>query len=344
MFSRSSSKRTSTATCARPTSSTASSTRSSTRSRSASRLSSRRPQAQPPRLADHMVLGVRRPGRVHQGRHPLLQQLRAAVRATPDAARQRHPREWPLPARVGLEPGQTGAGRRRRTGSHAEVGGHALHQVAPSCRRSTPCSSSTTPPSRCRPPRSPPSRASRSRATPANCTSSLPTLIRSRVTTCQAFSDREQHVLASVENVLKSSATIWPGRGARAASPHRPGPLLRRRHPRAARPQEEGGLALIQQLDAALDLLSTPELVSRPGPSRPVFDRMNLSLAVMEAAKTVPRALARLARPGCNPDAPKEHWTRVKALSRRLAGGGATSTTTSSRSPTSANTFRCRSS
>jgi hypothetical protein len=32
--------------------------------------------------------------------------------------------------------------------------------------------------------------------------------------------------------------------------------------------------------------LADPELAADAGPSRPVFNRMNLSLAVMEAAKT----------------------------------------------------------
>jgi hypothetical protein len=36
----------------------------------------------------------------------------------------------------------------------------------------------------------------------------------------------------------------------------------------------------------ALNLLADPELAADAGPSRPVFNRMNLSLAVMEAAKT----------------------------------------------------------
>ena len=49
---------------------------------------------------------------------------------------------------------------------------------------------------------------------------------------------------------------------------------------------KKAGSRSIQQLDAALNLLADPELAADAGPSRPVFDRMNLSLAVMEAAKT----------------------------------------------------------
>ena len=44
-----------------------------------------------------------------------------------------------------------------------------------------------------------------------------------------------------------------------------------------------------------------------------------------------------------NPDAPKEHWTRIKALSRRLAEGWSDEYDNLNRSPTCATTFRCRS-
>ena len=48
---------------------------------------------------------------------------------------------------------------------------------------------------------------------------------------------------------------------------------------------------------------------------------MNLSLAVTEAAKTFHARWRGLLGLDMNPDAPKEHWTRVKALTRRLAEG-----------------------
>ena len=49
---------------------------------------------------------------------------------------------------------------------------------------------------------------------------------------------------------------------------------------------KKAGSRSIQQLDAALNLLADPELAAHAGPSRPVFNRMNLLLALMEAAKT----------------------------------------------------------
>ena len=101
------------------------------------------------------------------------------------------------------------------------------------------------------------------------------------------FSDREQHVLASVENVLKS---IGDELGPAAER------VLRRRIDQARffvggiqdplDAKKKAGSCSILQLDVALNLLADPELAADAGPSRPVFNRMNLSLAVMEAANT----------------------------------------------------------
>jgi hypothetical protein len=101
------------------------------------------------------------------------------------------------------------------------------------------------------------------------------------------FGDREQHVLASLENVLKS---IGDELGPAAER------VLRRRIDQARffvggiqdplDAKKKAGSRSIHQLDAALNLLADPELAADAGPSRPVFNRMNLSLAVMEAAKT----------------------------------------------------------
>jgi hypothetical protein len=138
------------------------------------------------------------------------------------------------------------------------------------------------------------------------------------------FGDREQHVLASVENVLKA---IGDELGPAAER------VLQRRIDVARffvggiheplNPKKRTGSRAIEQLDALLDVLAHPEHAAETGPSRPVFNRMNLSLAVMEAAKTFHAKWRGLLGLDYNPDAPKEHWTRVKALSRRLAEGWA---------------------
>lgn len=136
------------------------------------------------------------------------------------------------------------------------------------------------------------------------------------------FGDREQHVLASVENVLKA---IGDELGPAAER------VLRRRIDAARffvggiqeplNPKKRAGLRAFEQLNALLDLLAHPERAAETGPSRPIFNRMNLSLAVMEAAKTFHTRWHGLLGLDYNPEAPKEHWTRVKALSRRLAEG-----------------------
>lgn len=136
------------------------------------------------------------------------------------------------------------------------------------------------------------------------------------------FGDREQHVLASVENVLKS---IGDELGPAAKR------VLHRRIDQARffvggiqdqlDAEKRAGSRTIDQLDALLTLLAHPERVTEAGPSRPVFNRMNLSLAVTEAAKTFhTRWRGRLGL-DYTPEAPKEHWTRIKALTRRLAEG-----------------------
>ncbi|MFJ2257849.1 hypothetical protein ACIOKD_05785 [Streptomyces sp. NPDC087844] len=137
------------------------------------------------------------------------------------------------------------------------------------------------------------------------------------------FGDREQHVLASVENVLKS---IGDELGPAAER------VLYRRIDQARffvggiqgqlDAKKQAGSRTIDQLDAFLTLLAHPERATETGPSRPVFNRMNLSLAVMEAAKTFHTRWRGTLGLDNNPDAPKAHWTRIKALTRRLATEG----------------------
>jgi hypothetical protein len=136
------------------------------------------------------------------------------------------------------------------------------------------------------------------------------------------FSAREEHVLASAENVLKA---IGDELGPAAER------ILRRRIDEARffvggiqeplNPRKKTDARAIQQFEALLSLLAHPESATQSGPSRPVFDRMNLSLAVTEAAKAFHIRWRGLLGLDMNPDAPKEHWTRVKALTRRLAEG-----------------------
>ena len=136
------------------------------------------------------------------------------------------------------------------------------------------------------------------------------------------FKDREEHVLASVENVLKA---IGEDLGSSAER------VLRQRLD-AARffvggiqtpldPKKKSGHRAIAQLDALLDTLDAKTIRVDAGPSRPVFDRMNLSLAITEAARSFHSKWRGILGLEFNTASPKEHWTRVKALSRRLAEG-----------------------
>ncbi|MFD4786624.1 hypothetical protein ACFWN1_05985 [Streptomyces sp. NPDC058459] len=136
------------------------------------------------------------------------------------------------------------------------------------------------------------------------------------------FSDRERHVLASVENVLGAiGEELGPAaeRGIRvrleqrcyfAGGMHEP-----------LKPSKKEARRTIEQLRSLSAALSAEEELPSTGPAKPVFDRMNLSLAVTEAARNFHRRWRGLLGLEHNAAAPKEHWTRVKALTRRLGEG-----------------------
>ncbi|MER7168699.1 hypothetical protein ABT336_21860 [Micromonospora sp. NPDC000207] len=137
------------------------------------------------------------------------------------------------------------------------------------------------------------------------------------------FSAREEHVLASVENVLSA---IGDDLGPAAER------VLRRRldharffvggiHEPLKASKKSGGRS-IQELQRLVAVLAAPQEAADVGESRPVYSRMNLALAVVEAASTFHLIWGGLLGIHRHPDAPpKEHWARIKALSRRLAEG-----------------------
>lgn len=135
---------------------------------------------------------------------------------------------------------------------------------------------------------------------------------------------KEQHVLASAENVL---AAIGEDLGPFAER------ILRRRFQEGCffvghidehlGPDGKRDKRTIGQLTALLGAIAG--IVDRPagGPARPTYDRMNLVLAVKTAAEDFhdywhPK-LGLKFKPGVG----KEHWSRIKALNRRLAEGWA---------------------
>ncbi|HRN74476.1 hypothetical protein [Ottowia sp.] len=135
-------------------------------------------------------------------------------------------------------------------------------------------------------------------------------------------SARAQHVLASAENVL---AAIGEDLGpfAERALRARLGTsrVFLANLDQKLDAESQDGARTAKQLEKLLEVIDG--IVERPAPveSRPVYDRMNLVLAVERAAESFhngwwPR-LGLAVKPGID----KEHWTRVKALSRRFATG-----------------------
>ena len=134
------------------------------------------------------------------------------------------------------------------------------------------------------------------------------------------FSAKRDHVLASAENVMtRLGEDLGPNaeRALRARLDKQCyflggiDKILDAKKKRGKRSIEQ-----MKALLAAVDLI-----VKRPAPvaARPVYDRMNLTLAIRKAAAQFRQTWR--PRLGLEPGAHKEHWTRVKALSRRLANG-----------------------
>ncbi|MFD5616910.1 hypothetical protein [Streptomyces yangpuensis] len=138
------------------------------------------------------------------------------------------------------------------------------------------------------------------------------------------FSDREGHVLASVENVL---GAIGEELGAAAERGIR-AQLDRHRyfvggmHAMLDGRRKEGRRTIgqLRSLSAGLSTAGAAA-AAETGPARPVFDRMHLSSAVREAARNFHARWLGLLGLAPDAEAPKQHWTRVKALTRRLGEG-----------------------
>ena len=133
---------------------------------------------------------------------------------------------------------------------------------------------------------------------------------------------KARHVLASAENVLAALGEDLGPFAERA---------LRQRLESARfflagvdaplSSESKAGRDTLKQFTSLLQAIDT--VIERPTPpeSHPVYDRMNLVLAIKSAAESYlgswfPR-LGLTQRSAY----PKEHWSRVRALSRRLAGG-----------------------
>lgn len=135
--------------------------------------------------------------------------------------------------------------------------------------------------------------------------------------------DSAEHVLASVNNLLSAIRNEFGPRSAH---------VLRRRLESACflagidktlDPETMLGQLSIGQLTDLLDTIDT--IVERPPtvPARPVYDKTNLVLAITAAALSFHRRWRAVLGVTTEADVDKEHWTRVKALSRRFADGTA---------------------
>ncbi len=131
-----------------------------------------------------------------------------------------------------------------------------------------------------------------------------------------------QHVLASAENVL---ATFGEELGPFAER------ALRKRLDVGRfflagidKPLTDDTAAKRRTIEEMRKLLDAVDrVIEQPVPTkaRPVYDRMNLVLAVRGAAEAFQNGWQPRLGLAHKPEIPKEHWTRVKALSRRLATG-----------------------
>ncbi|MEY9935424.1 energy-coupling factor transporter ATP-binding protein EcfA2 [Catenulispora sp. GP43] len=137
-----------------------------------------------------------------------------------------------------------------------------------------------------------------------------------------SVADRQAHVKASVDNVLKA---VGEDLGPFAER------ILHQRIDRACffvgsidetlnatkRPDRR----TIEQMKAMLDVIEHIADEVETTDTRPVYDRVNLVLAIREAATSFHQRWTGLLGIAYTPGHPKEHWTRIKALSRRFAEG-----------------------
>lgn len=136
----------------------------------------------------------------------------------------------------------------------------------------------------------------------------------------KGFQQKEQHIIGSVDKALSFVGSELGPFAER---------ILRKRLlqgcffvggiERILRTESKRDRRTIQQLQALLKAVD--DIVDRPLPvaARPSYDRMNLVLAVRQAVENFHSGWeARLGR-SSEPGIGKEHWTRIKALSRRFA-------------------------
>jgi signal recognition particle receptor subunit beta len=135
-------------------------------------------------------------------------------------------------------------------------------------------------------------------------------------------SARAQHVLASAENVLAAiGEDLGPFAERALRARLRTSRVFLANLDQKLDADSQDGARTTKQLEKLFELIDG--IVERPAPveSRPVYDRMNLVLAVERAAESFHNGWRSRLGLAVKPGIDKEHWTRVKALSRRFATG-----------------------
>lgn len=138
------------------------------------------------------------------------------------------------------------------------------------------------------------------------------------------FQAKQEHILASAENVLTSIGEQLGPSAERA---------LRRRLESfcffvggiqdTLDEERRRGQRSVTQLRAMLDAIEKITEPLAPISAKPIYDKTALVLAVQQSAEAFHEAWrARLGK-DIRPGVAKEHWTRIKALTRRLAEGWA---------------------
>lgn len=136
-------------------------------------------------------------------------------------------------------------------------------------------------------------------------------------------SARAQHVLASAENVLSSIGEELGPFAERALRQRLSnGRFFLAQIDTVLTSTSKSGKRTIAQLNGLLEAIN--QIVERPEPgeARPQYDKINLVLAIKAAAESFHEAWLSILGIKLKPGISKEHWTRIKALTRRLATPG----------------------
>lgn len=137
-------------------------------------------------------------------------------------------------------------------------------------------------------------------------------------------SAKARHVLASAENVLAAfGEELGPFAERALRARIESARFFLARIDERVSPESKVGRDTLRQLRGLLDAIEN--VIERPevGDGTPIYDRLNLVLAIRGAAESyLDNWLPRLGLRS-HPGVAKEHWTRVRALSRRLATGWA---------------------